>query len=120
MNLNNSTQPVELDNNLNQKQSSNCPQTSQLDPDQDLNTLNDVGQYIDSVSIHSNRIYISGLDRKINLNIIVNEIHSLITDQTIKITINNVGDQIEAAIGQYDPTKMQHIGNKTLFTHNGK
>ena len=74
-------QPVEPGDNLNQKQSSNCPQTTQLDPEQDLNTLHEVGQYIDSVSINSNRIYISGLDRKTNLNIIVNEIHLLLTDQ---------------------------------------
>ena len=50
----------------------------------------------------------------------MNEIHSLLTNQALKISINNVGGQIEAAIGQYDCQKMQHIGNKTLFTYKEK
>ena len=77
----NTTNPDELDPGLNNSTPSDSSNPLSNNQETQLNTLADIGSYLDIYSFPSWRIAISGVDRQSTTQQITTEIHELLTEQ---------------------------------------
>jgi hypothetical protein len=91
-----------------------------VDINHEINNLQDIGDFIDNHAFESHRILVCGLDRQFQSIKMATDIHQAFQANRIISDPSDISNQIETALGIFDPTNGTYIDDKTLYNHSGR